>query len=260
MKVVVTGIGIWSCLGTNITEVEKSLRLGKSGIGVDPKRLEYGYHSPLTGIVKSPQLKGLIDRRMRAGMSEQAEYAYVASREALDMAGLTTPDGIIFGNDTSAKAIVEAHEVMKAHSDSEFMGAGNIFQSMTSTVTMNLSNIFQVKGINLTVSSACASGSHAIGLATTLIRQGLQNVILCGGAQEVNMYAMSSFDALGVFSHQVEEPHKASRPFDRDRQGLVPSGGAAALVLESYDHAMKRGATILAEVAGYGFQAMEVGN
>ena len=107
----------------------------------------------------------------------------------------------------------------------------------------------------ITVSSACASGSHAIGIAATLIRHGMQDVILCGGAQEVNMYAMSSFDALGVFSHQIEDPHKASCPFDRDRQGLVPSGGAAALVLESYDHATKRGATILAEVAGYGFSS-----
>jgi 3-oxoacyl-[acyl-carrier-protein] synthase-1 len=255
MKVVVTGIGIWSCLGTNINEVTQSLKTGKSGIGIDISRLDYGYHSPLTGIVERPQLKGLIDRRMRAGMSEQAEYAYMASREALAMAGLSSPDGIIFGNDTSAKAVVEAHEVMKTHCDSEFMGAGNIFQSMTSTVTMNLSNIFQVKGINLTVSSACASGSHAIGIAATIIRHGMQDVILCGGAQEVNMYAMSSFDALGVFSHQIEDPHKASCPFDRDRQGLVPSGGAAALVLESYDHATKRGATILAEVAGYGFSS-----
>lgn len=261
MKVVVTGIGIWSCLGTNISEVTQSLKTGKSGVDIDSSRLDYGYHSPLTGIVARPQLKGLIDRRTRVGMSEQAEYAFMASREAFDMAKidedylLSNEVGVIFGNDSSAKAIVEAHEAMETYGDSELIGAGNIFQSMNSTVTMNLCSLFHLRGINFTIGAACASGSHAIGIATTLIRQGLQDVVLCGGAQEVSLYAMSSFDAIGVFSRQTDEPHKASRPFDRDRQGLVPSGGGAALVLENYDHAIARGATILAEVAGYGFSS-----
>ncbi len=260
-KIVVTGIGIWSCLGRNVQEVTRSLREGKSGVGVDTCRKEYGYHSALTGLVGKPVLKGLLDRRTRVGMSEEAEYAYMASHEALEMAGMDAgyledhEVGVIFGNDASAKAVVQAHEVMRETADSQMIGSGNVFQAMNSTVTMNLSNIFGLRGVNFTVSSACASGSHAIGLAATLIRQGLQDVVLCGGAQEVNQYAMSSFDALGVFATDETEPTKASRPFDRDRQGLVPSGGAAALVLEDYDHAMARGATILAEIAGYGFSS-----
>ncbi len=130
-----------------------------------------------------------------------------------------------------------------------------IFQSMNSTVNMNLSTIFHLRGVNFTVSSACASGSHSIGLAFMMIRQGLQDMVLCGGAQETNYYSMASFDALGAFSVRMDEPAKASRPFDRDRDGLIPSGGAASLVLEDYGHAKARGANILAEVVGYGFSS-----
>ena len=118
-----------------------------------------------------------------------------------------------------------------------------------------MSTIFHLRGINFSVSAACASGSHSIGLGAMFIRQGLQDMVLVGGAQEVNPYAMAAFDALGTFSCRVDEPAKASRPFDRDRDGLVPSSGAAALVLEDYDHAVARGATILAEVCGYGFSS-----
>ena len=135
------------------------------------------------------------------------------------------------------------------------LGYGLIFQSMNSTVNMNLSTIFHLRGVNFTISSACASGSHSIGLGYMMIKQGLQDLVLCGGAQETNYYSMASFDALGAFSVRMDEPTKASRPFDRDRDGLIPSGGAAALVLEDYEHAVARGATILAEVVGYGFSS-----
>ena len=120
---------------------------------------------------------------------------------------------------------------------------------------MNLSTIFHLRGVNFTVSSACASGSHSIGLAYMMIKQGLQDMVLCGGAQETNYYSMASFDALGAFSIRMDEPTKASRPFDRDRDGLIPSGGAASLVLEDYEHAKARGANIIAEVVGYGFSS-----
>ena len=139
--------------------------------------------------------------------------------------------------------------------DSAMLGYGLIFQSMNSTVNMNLSTIFHLRGVNFTISSACASGSHSIGLGYMMIKQGLQDLVLCGGAQETNYYSMASFDALGAFSVRMDEPTKASRPFDRDRDGLIPSGGAAALVLEDYEHAVARGATILAEVVGYGFSS-----
>ena len=260
-RVVVTGVGIWSCIGKNVEEVKRSLYNGDSGIGVDNDRLEYGYHSALTGIVPKPNLKKLLDRRVRTGMSEEAEYAFMASKEAFEMAGMDddylrkNEVGVIFGNDSSAKAVVESDQMMQTTHDSELIGSGNIFQSMNSTVNMNMSTVFHLRGVNFSVSAACASGSHSIGLAYLLIKQGLQDVVLCGGAQEVNKYAMASFDALGAFSKRMDEPTRASRPFDKNRDGLVPSGGAAALELESYEHAVERGATILAEICGYGFSS-----
>ena len=260
-RVVITGMGIWSCLGQNLNEVKESLHAGRSGIGVEKERLEYGYRSGLTGIVPRPQLKSILDRRMRVGLSEEAEYAYMASRQAFEQAAIDddylhkNEVGILFGNDSSAKPVIEAARIMDEKHDSALLGSGLIFQSMNSTVTMNLSTIFHLRGINFTVSAACASGSHSIGLGYLLIRQGLQDTVLCGGAQEVNYYSMATFDALSAFSVRMDEPTKASRPFDRDRDGLIPSGGGAALVLEEYEHAVRRGAPILAEVCGYGFSS-----
>ena len=144
---------------------------------------------------------------------------------------------------------------MREKKDTTLCGSGTIFQSMNSTVTMNLGCIFKLKGINLTVSGACASGSHAIGLGTMFIQNGLQDMIICGGAQEVNPYSIGSFDGISAFSIREDEPQKASRPFDRDRDGLVPSGGAATVIIESYESAKRRGAPILAEILGYGFSA-----
>jgi 3-oxoacyl-[acyl-carrier-protein] synthase-1 len=254
-------MGIWSCIGTTIDEVKASLYAGKSGIGLDQDRIDYGFRSGLTGIVARPQLKGLLDRRTRMGLSEEAEYAFMASRDAFQMAGISddyllqNEVGVIFGNDSSACAVVESARIMAEKHDSAMIGSGLIFQGMNSTVNMNMNTIFHLRGVNFSVSSACASGSHSIGLAYMFIKQGLQDMILCGGAQEVNKYAMSSFDALNAFSIRMDDPAKSSRPFDKNRDGLIPSGGAAALVLEDYDHAVARGATILAEVCGYGFSS-----
>lgn len=260
-RVVITGIGIWSCIGKNIEEVKESLYNGRSGIGLEQERLDYGYQSGLTGIVERPKLKGVIDRRLRTGLSEEAEYAYMASKEAFEQSGIDdqylreNEIGIIFGNDSSAKPVIEAADIMRDKHDSALLGSGFIFQSMNSTVNMNLSTIFHLKGINFTISSACASGSHSIGMAYLLIKQGLQDMILAGGAQETNYYSMATFDALNAFSTRMDEPTKASRPFDKNRDGLIPSGGAAAVILEDYEHAIRRGAPILAEVAGYGFSS-----
>ena len=185
----------------------------------------------------------------------------MASQQAFQQAGvdedylLKNEVGVIFGNDSSAKPVIEASKIMDEKHDSAMLGSGIIFQSMNSTVNMNLSTIFHLRGINFTVSAACASGSHSIGMGMMLIRQGLQDMVLCGGAQETNYYSMASFDALSAFSIRMDEPTKASRPFDRDRDGLIPSGGAAALVLEDYDHAIARGAKILCELTGYGFSS-----
>ncbi len=261
-RVVITGMGIWSCLGTDIETVKESLYQGKSGIGLDKDRLTYGYRSGLTGIVETPVItKQMLDRHTRAGMSEEAQYAYMASRQAFAQANIddeylkANEVGCIFGNDSSAKPVIESSKIMDEKHDSAMLGYGLIFQSMNSTVNMNLSTIFHLRGVNFTISAACASGSHSIGLGYMLIKQGLQDMVLCGGAQETNYYSMASFDALSAFSIRMDEPTKASRPFDRDRDGLIPSGGAAALVLEDYDHAVARGANILAEVVGYGFSS-----
>lgn len=255
-------MGIWSCLGTDLDTVRNALYSGKSGIGLQKERLDYGYRSGLTGIVPEPEItKKMLDRHTRAGMSEEARYAYMASRDALTQAGIDDSYlqahevGCLFGNDSSAKPVIEAAKVMDEKHDSAMLGYGYVFQAMNSTVNMNLSTIFHLRGINFTVSAACASGSHSIGLGYLFIKDGLQDMVLCGGAQEANHYSMASFDALGAFSIRMDDPQRASRPFDRDRDGLVPSGGAAALVLEEYEHARRRGATILAEVVGYGFSS-----
>lgn len=261
-RVVITGMGIWSCLGTDLETVKQSLYEGKSGIGMQPERLEYGYRSALTGIVEEPVItKKMLDRHTRAGMPEEARYAYMSSLQAFEQANISDEYlreheiGCIFGNDSSAKPVIEASKIMDEKHDSAMLGYGLIFQSMNSTVNMNLSTIFHLRGVNFTISAACASGSHSIGLGYMLIKQGMQDVVLCGGAQETNFYSMASFDALGAFSVRMDEPTKASRPFDRDRDGLVPSGGAASLILEDYEHAKARGANILAEVVGYGFSS-----
>ena len=260
-RVVITGMGIYSTIGKNLDEVRESLYLGKSGIGFDPARKEMGFRSGLTGIIERPQLKGLLDRRQRIGMAQQAEYAYMSTVEALKQANIDQDyldkieAGILFGNDSSAFPVIETIDIMREKRDTAMVGSGLIFQTMNSTISMNLSVIFKLKGINLTVSAACASGSHAIGIACYLIRSGLQECIITGGGQEVNLESMGNFDALNAFSVRENDPKRASRPFDRDRDGLVPSGGAATLVLESYESAMKRGAKILAEVIGYGFSS-----
>lgn len=260
-RVVITGMGIYSCIGKNLTEVTESLKIGRSGIGIETIRTEYGYRSPLTGIVERPDLKKLLDRRLRTGLADEGEFAYMATREAMENAKIDmdylekNEVGIFYGNDSSAKAVIEAHSIVLEKKDTTLMGSGAIFQSMNSTVTMNLSVIFKLKGINMTISAACASGSHSLGLGYLFIKNGWQDVVLCGGAQETNYLSMASFDALSAFSVRVDDPTKASRPFDASRDGLVPSGGAASLILEDYDHAVKRGANIVAEVVGYGFSS-----
>jgi len=260
-RVVITGMGIYSSIGKNLEEVKKSLFEGKSGIIFDPVRKAMGFRSALTGMVERPSLKGILDRRMRVGLPVQGEYAYIATVEALKNASIDAAFmekhavGILYGNDSSALPVVESVDILRQKKDTMMIGSGYIFQSMNSTVSMNLSVIFKFRGINFTVSGACASGSHALGVGYLFIKQGLQDVIVCGGAQEINPESMASFDALNAFSTRESEPEKASRPFDLDRDGLVPSGGAATLVLESYESAIKRGATIYCEITGYGFSS-----
>ncbi len=254
-------MGIYSCIGKNLDEVRESLYNGKSGIVFDPVRKEMGFRSALTAYLEKPDLKGVLSRNQRVYMPEQAMYAYVATAEALKNAKIDQDYldshvvGLMYGNDSSADPVVKAVDTMRAKKDTTLVGSGAIFQSMNSTVTMNLSCIFKLRGINLTVSGACASGSHAIGLGALLISNGLQDMVVCGGAQEVNPFSIGSFDGISAFSVRESDPTRASRPFDRDRDGLVPGGGAATVIIEEYEHAVKRGAPILAEVLSYGFSS-----
>lgn len=260
-RVVITGMGIYSCIGKNLEEVRDSLYQGKSGIVLDDFRKSFGYRSGLTGFLERPNLKGQLDRRARVMLPEQGEYAYVATMEALQNAKMDQDYinnheiGVLYGNDSSAKPIIEATDIIREKKDTMLVGSGYVFQTMNSTVTMNLATIFKLRGVNFTISAACASGSHSLGVGYHFIKSGLQDCIICGGAQEVNQYCMGSFDALSAFSVQEGDPAKASKPFDRDRDGLVPSGGAATIILESLESALKRGAPILAEVVGYGFSS-----
>jgi len=260
-RVVITGMGIWSCLGYDLETVKESLYNGKSGIVIDPVRQELGFRSPLTSFVEKPDLKKQISRNMRQFMSEEAQYAYAATTQALEQAGMTQEFidahevGVLYGNDSTAKSTYEAVSKIYEYKSTQACGSGAIFQSMCSNTTQCLATLFHLKGINLTTSGACASGSHAIGLAYLLIKNGLQQQIIAGGAQEVNPASVGSFDGISAFSIREDEPQKASRPFDRDRDGLVPGGGAATVILESYESAVRRGAPIIAEVLGYGFSS-----
>lgn len=259
-RVVVTGMGIWSCLGQDLQTVADSLKQGRSGIVYDPKRIEYGLHSGLVGNVPRPDLKPLLPRKLRATMSEDSEYAYMAARQAFEQAGINdeylrqNEVGIIFGNDGNTN-IIESSSVMEKEHDSQMLGPCAIFRGETSSVTMNLNLIFHLRGLSVCVGAACASGSHAIGMASMYIRSGQQQMILSGASCEMDMYGSALAEAIGAFSMRNDVPRRASRPFDTSRDGLVPSRGAAALVLEEYEHAVARGATILAEVCGYGFSS-----
>ena len=258
-RVVITGMGIWSCLGNTLDEVRDALYKGKSGIVFSEERKGLGFRSALCAKLEHPDLKPFVSRNLRQFMPEEAQYAYMATRAALADAKLEQDYidqhevGIIYGNDSVAEATMHALDKFREFHDTSACGSGAIFQSMNSTVTMNLACLFRLKGINLTASAACASGSHAVGLAYLLIRNGLQDCIVCGGAQEANLYSVAAFDGIQSFSVREDMPEKASRPFDRDRDGLVPGGGAATVVVESYEHAVKRDAPILAEIVSWGF-------
>lgn len=260
-RVVITGMGIYSCIGTSLQEVQASLYEGRSGIIYDAERKKYGYRSALTGAVPAPQLKELLGRRERISMGEESEYAYMATLEAMATARIdadylkTHEVGILYGNDSVAESVILTNDRIREKQDTTLLGSGAVFRTMNSTVTMNLSTLFALRGVNMTISAACASGSHAVGLGYLLLQSGMQEMILCGGAQETNKYSMGSFDGLGVFSMREDTPEQASRPFDASRDGLVPSGGAATLVLETYESAQRRGVPILAEVVGYGFSS-----
>jgi len=260
--VAITGMGIVSCIGCSLDEVSRSLEAGRSGIVLDETRKKLGFRSSLTGRITGLDLESRgCTRKMARTMGEPAQYAFAATSDAIADAGLDTRSlagprcGIIFGNDSCVQSSVEAIDITRKEGGTHFIGGGQIFKTMTSTVTMNLATILGVQGANWSISAACASGAHSIGQALMLVRSGLQDIVIAGGAQETSWEVMTSFDALGCFSMRESDPEGASRPFDAERDGLVPSGGAAALVLEDLAHARTRGARIRGMISGYGFSA-----
>ncbi len=259
-RVAITGIGIISCLGQDPGTVGEALRSGRSGVVIDEERVRLGFRSPLTAMIRDFDAS-LLSRKQRKSMPEFAVWAYAATSSALEMAKLdeqavqNDQTGLLFGCDSSCIAAVEQVDALMRGGETKAIGSGQIFRSMTSTVTMNLNTLLGTRGACWSLSSACSSGGHAVGQAADLIRFGRQQRMICGGAQEINWQSMCSFDGLGAFSLRLADPAAASRPFDAERDGLVPGGGAAALVLERYDLAQQRGATILGEVIGYGFSS-----
>ena len=205
-RVAITGIGIVSCLGNDIEAVGESLRMGKSGIVVDEKRIELGFRSPLTGIIRGFDPRHFLPKKYLKSMPDFAVQAYAASMEALRMACLGQHEiqneqtGLVFGCDSSSLAAIEQVNLLKAHGETKSIGSGLIFRSMTSTVTMNLNTLLKTRGACWSISSACSSGGHAVGQAADLIMLGRQERVICGGAQEINWESMCSFDALGAFS------------------------------------------------------------
>ncbi len=260
-KVAITGIGIISSIGNDVDTVSRALAQGTSGIIVDPERESLGFASPLTGHIRGFDEKKWLNRKQRKTMPDFAMWTFAAAIEAIDLSGLALDDlrndrtGIIMGNDSSSIAAIDQVNLLKERGETALIGSGHVFRSMTSCVSMNLGTLLKAKGACWTLSSACSSGAHAVGQAADLIALGRQDRMICGGAQEINWQSMCSFDGLNAFSPRTEKPATASRPFDANRDGLVPSGGAAIVVLENFDMAVKRGADILGTVAGYGFSS-----
>ena len=260
-RVVITGVGIVSSLGVGVDAVAAALRRGKSGIVVDPARADMGFLSPLTGAIPPYEPCFPLSRKQKKTLPEYGEWAVEAAFQAIADSGLDLEDwqnpdsGLVFSNDSSCIAPLEQTAALESHKATTAIGSGQIFRCMTSCITLNLNVLLRTQGAAWTIGAACAGGGHAVGQAADLIRLGRQERVLCGGAQEINFQSMCGFDGLGAFSRRVDAPWEACRPFDAGRDGLVPSGGAAALVLEHRETAVKRGAKIWGEVAGYGFSS-----
>ncbi|MFM2090482.1 MAG: hypothetical protein RLZZ127_971 [Planctomycetota bacterium] len=258
-RVVVTGMDAHSVLGSSLDAIAASLRQGIPGLHADPERRELGFRSPLCG--RLPPLDGSawFDRKERKSMGQTALMAAVCAKRAVAASGCAAlldgnaRAGVVFGNDSSAEPFREVVDTVREQRTTTVLGSAKVIQALTSTATINLGPLLRTRGLSLSVAGACASGAHAIGLGWTMIASGMQDLMVCGGSQETCWESMAAFDALRVFSMRCDDPAGAVRPFDRHRDGLVPSGGAACLVLEEREAAIARGAPILAEILGYAF-------
>ncbi len=260
-RAVITGMGVVSCLGVGTDQVTESLRRARSGIRLIPERRELGFRSALSGVIDEFKPRFPLPKKIRKNMTTYAGWAYESAMEAVTNAKLplellrSPRTGVIFGNDSSCRASFEQAEMTRTQKNTSQISSGAVFQSMTSCASMNLSTILGIQGASWSLSGACASGGHAIGQAADLISSGRQDRIVCGGTQEINWEVVCSFDAICAFSTREDDPERASRPFDADRDGLVPSGGSAAVLLEDLDSARERGAPILGEIISYAFSS-----
>ena len=257
-RVVVTGLGITSCIGLDIASVLNSLRLGHSGISANATYAELGMRSQVSGSIDL-DLAEHIDRRLLRFMGNAAAYAYLSVQQAINDSGLESIEvshprtGLIMGSGgASSQSQVEAADILRKRGVKR-VGPYRVTQTMGSTVSANLATALQIKGINYSISSACSTSLHCIGSAMEQIQLGKQDIMLAGGGEEEHWTSSCLFDAMGALSSKYNEvPEKASRAYDVDRDGFVISGGGGALVLEDYEHAKGRGAKIHAEIVGYG--------
>ena len=256
-NVVVTGMGIVSCIGSNLQEVLSNLREGKSGISKNLTYAEMGFRSHISGSVNI-DLSELIDRKILRFMSEAAGFGYIAAQEAIINASLSLEEmntsriGIVAGSGgASPAAQIEASDTARERGPKR-IGPYAVTKTMGSTVSAILGTTLKLKGVNYSISSACSTSAHCIGHAAELIQLGKQDIILAGGAEQEHWTSSSMFDAMGALSAQYNDsPEKASRPFDVDRDGFVIAGGSGMLILEEEEHALKRNAPIIARLEGY---------
>lgn len=257
-RAVITGLGIISCIGQNKEDVTNALKEGKSGIKFNEKYAEMGFRSHIAGHIDI-NLKELIDRKALRFMGEAAAYAYLSMEQAIADAGLTEEQvsneraGIIAGSGGASSAnLIEAADILREKGIKR-VGPYRVTQTMGSTVSACLATPFKIKGVNYSISSACATSAHCIGNAYEMIQMGKQDVVFAGGGEEQHWVLSSLFDAMGALSTKYNDtPEKASRPYDANRDGFVISGGGGMVVVEELEHALARGAKIYGEIVGYG--------
>jgi 3-oxoacyl-[acyl-carrier-protein] synthase-1 len=256
-KVVVTGLGIKSCIGNTYDEVLLSLKNGSSGISFNDVYSEMGFRSCVSGSINI-NLADYIDRKLLRFMGESAGYSYLATKDALDMAGINEEDldspriGIVAGSGGSSTRIMVENADIARDRGPKRIGPYGVTRSMSSSISAIISTAFKLKGINYSISSACATSAHCIGHAADLIKSGQQDIVIAGGSDDEHWSSSCLFDAMGALSSNFNSsPETASRPYDVNRDGFVIAGGAGMVILEDEEHAKKRGANILAKISGY---------
>ena len=256
-NVVVTGVGIKSCIGNTYDEVLKSLQEGTSGITKNDSYSDMGFRSQVSGSVDL-DFAELIDRKLFRFMGEASAYAYLAAKDALEMSGLdenhlnSPRTGIVAGSGGSSTRVMVATSDITREKGPKRIGPYAVTKTMGSSISAILGTAFKLKGINYSISSACATSAHCIGHATDLIKSGQQDIIIAGGAEDLHWSSSNLFDAMGALSSNFNDtPSKASRAYDKNRDGFVISGGSGILILEEEEHAKKRNANILARMSGY---------